>query len=235
MVAETSTMTWEQVEGVANGLGRKFFEADVLNSEGLRLAANSYATFYDGDFSFMLDMRAAAKGPKGLSFRMAAGVLNCLVAQVRREAKAKPAPAGVVQSSALEAQMDGTFTLKVVGDEVTNVTLRLKTMDADQLARYKKPAGSQVLEYLYGPDNETCYRGFAFVTGREVKIWSKFRDNARLDIAAEMLMSADTETLKAAGYEWALVSGRCYICGHKLTVEASICAGIGPVCAAKIG
>jgi hypothetical protein len=28
-------------------------------------------------------------------------------------------------------------------------------------------------------------------------------------------------------------SGNCYVCSRKLTVPASICAGIGPICAEK--
>lgn len=236
----TNVMTWEQVEGVAEGLGRKFTATDVLNSEGLRLAANAYATTYAGTFQFMVDMRKAAVSPKGLSFPMAAGVLNCLVAQVRRDRVNTVAkgvatdPATATQATVQqEPQRPGIFTIILDAETNDRVTLRLKNMKPEQLEHYNRPTGSQVLEYLDGPDNESCYRGFAFVTGRDAKIWKKFQNADRLAIATQLLMEAPTEQLFAYGLEYALVSNNCWVCGHRLTVPASVCKGIGPVCDGK--
>lgn len=217
--------------------GRKFELAEVTPE--LQAVAAVYAAYYAGTFDYMVQMRKAATQFGKLTVPQAKGVLNCMRAELAFRAKnaakvvapAAPETAVAVQQ---EPQMQGTFTLILDAETDDRITLRLKNMDPEQLAKYNRPAGSQVLEYLAGPDNETQYRGYAFVTGRDARVWKKFQDNPRLEIATQLLMDADTETLKAAGYEWALVSGRCWMCGHKLTVPASICAGVGPVCADKL-
>lgn len=77
----------------AEALGRKF-TADDLTAD-LRAYAMTYALGYDGDFSFMVDMRDAARRGR-LSDGMAKGVLNCARADLSRKATTTEAPAADV-------------------------------------------------------------------------------------------------------------------------------------------
>ena len=65
-------------------LGRKF-EREDLTPE-LRQAARQYAATYEGDFSYMVEMRAAiiGGGAAFLSDGQSKGVLNCLIADAKR-------------------------------------------------------------------------------------------------------------------------------------------------------
>src|SRR5215469_9222659 len=67
--------TTAQIEGWLASLDRKVEVTDV--TEELRQAATAWAVAYTGSFDFMLDMRADARGPRGLSVGKAKGVLNC--------------------------------------------------------------------------------------------------------------------------------------------------------------
>ena len=86
--------TTAQIEGWLASLDRKVEVTDV--TEELRQAATAWAAAYTGSFDFMLDMRADARGPRGLSVGKAKGVLNCWRADVNRRPKAAaPAKAEV--------------------------------------------------------------------------------------------------------------------------------------------
>src|SRR5215472_5798623 len=86
--------TTAQIEGWLASLDRKVEVTDV--TEELRQAATAWAVAYTGSFDFMLDMRADARGPRGLSVGKAKGVLNCWRADVNRRPKAAaPAKAEV--------------------------------------------------------------------------------------------------------------------------------------------
>jgi hypothetical protein len=90
--------------------------------------------------------------------------------------------------------------------------------------------GTQLLSFLNGPDNTSDYTGFAFLSGRKVSIWRKFQTADALRHAADLLV-ADPMTSAA---EYVKRSNRCFVCNRPLTVEKSIDAGIGPICAEKI-
>jgi hypothetical protein len=243
MVAFNKAEALESVLAVASKLNRKFEASDVTPL--LQTLAVKYADAYEGDFEFMVQMRGSLIKWGNLTTGQAKGVLNCMAAEARKLAKSAEQPTQIVQGVELKAQRPGTYTLILDEETGERITLRLTNMKDEQLQKYNKKAGTQVIEYMNGPDNESSYRGYGFVTGRKVGVWKKFRTAVeqgvtgaqelldRLEIASQLLMDANEATLHNAGYAWALVSGKCYRCGHKLTVPASICAGLGPVCNGK--
>ena len=96
------------------------------------------------------------------------------------------------------------------------------------------PDGSQVVEFLSGPDNESNYTGFAFVVKGKARVWKRYKTNTSAPVTAlAYMLSANDEQVKEAGWTYALESSRCYRCNRTLTVPASIHRGLGPVCAGK--
>lgn len=101
-------------------------------------------------------------------------------------------------------------------------TFRIKTVLKGDLK------GMRVLQLLTGQNNETDYRGFAFVqpTGR-VSLWKKFAgtDFAKLAMIVERAdWYAEHRGLE---YQFAV---RCRRCNRLLTDPESIDAGIGSYC-----
>lgn len=121
----------------------------------------------------------------------------------------------------------GTYTVVygTLKDGTQHRTLRIKKIHPQ--------SDRVVVEYLYGPQNTSDFRRFADVVEGGIYVHNGFKQDSDLVDALQFLLNADNETLKAAGYKYALDSGNCAMCGRKLTVPASIHAGIGPVCASK--
>jgi len=121
----------------------------------------------------------------------------------------------------------------IVFDETTDdrITFRVKPHWDDA----GKARGEMVVGYLRGPENTKDYTNFAFLTPhgqhRMWSIWKRFRDGdtSRLERGLEVLHQ-DPAT---AGEAYAIRSSNCAMCGHTLTVPASVNRGLGPVCAQK--
>lgn len=97
--------------------------------------------------------------------------------------------------------------------------------------------GKRIVALLYGPDNESDYRGFAFVKeDGSISVWSKYRSTSvdvarsQYEVFAHMLMRPDAFEELGAVYHF---EGRCRVCNRKLTTPESIQSGIGPVCAGR--
>ena len=124
----------------------------------------------------------------------------------------------------------GTYTVVLNEEETDYVTIRI--------AVEKWADGKIVASYLAGADNESAYRGFAFVNDKGLSIWKRFNDDQRLAIAANVLIgNADQahEKFLDIAEAYAMKSGRCMRCARKLTVPASLHRGLGPECATKEG
>lgn len=202
----TAASRIEYVHEIHSQLGRKFTPEDVTPT--LAQAAYDFLTEYKGSFDFLLDLRSRPH----LSNAQIKGVLNCIIAQpVQKEATPHEAEASSI--------MDGTYTVVFPNDDY--VTLRLKTPNTGNLA------GKQIASYLYGPDNNNDFVGFAFTN--PIKVWSKYTSSVREILALTTLLHADDPTLHGLAY--ALRSGNCYKCGRTLTVPASLHRGMGPICA----
>lgn len=97
-----------------------------------------------------------------------------------------------------------------------------------------KFAGMAILSYLYGPDNESDYLGFAFIkSDGKLAVWKRYGADSALADAARVLLNPDAA--EAAGMAYAMKSGRCRNCGRTLTVPTSLHRGYGPDCFAKLG
>lgn len=188
---------------------------------------------------------------KALTRKEASSTIDSLLAQKPEGAHEACEHAQEPDVTTVPLVRDGTYTVVFTHDEVRHYsdgdsiaadveerrTLRLR--DATSWAK-DLPAGSQVAEFLSGPDNETDFTGFAFVVNGKPRVWRRFRESgstltralpneSRIVQALEHLLGMDDPS--EAGYRYALESSRCYRCNHKLTVPASIHRGLGPVCA----
>ena len=127
----------------------------------------------------------------------------------------------------------GTFTI-VRESDGKRVTIRIRDTT---FARHVggRAAGQEsrtIAEFLSGPDNEADYTGFAFVdvAAGTYAIWAKQkRGEAWFSWALDVLKGDPV----AAGEAYAMASGKCWKCGRRLTVPASLHRGMGPECAKR--
>ena len=132
-------------------------------------------------------------------------------------------------SSATEAIPDGTYTVEFA--DGTYRTLRIKTQDADATWM----PGKRVASYLNGPDNWSNYQGFAFVNDNNTfNVWQRHQ-SATAVISALAVLTSGREAMVNGLKAYGMASGKCGVCGKKLTTPASIKLGIGPICAGQLG
>lgn len=120
---------------------------------------------------------------------------------------------------------DGTYTL--VYKDGTHFTFKINTPKRGSLS------GRQIVSYLSGSDNESDFTGFGFINPNgTIALWSRFRGTKTAERADHLnILFTMPARLEQAGLDYALISGRCRRCGHRLTVPASINRGWGPECA----
>lgn len=98
----------------------------------------------------------------------------------------------------------------------------------------------RIVSILDGPDNNTDYTDFGFVTDTGIRVWKHYRGETEpsfYEKCAVMLWSlaergADSPYAKR-GMQM-LLDKRCVRCNRRLTTPASIELGIGPECAGRI-
>lgn len=201
------------------------FTADDVTPQ-LRKFAASFLQDYDGDFSFLRDMRSKFLGGS-LSDRQWAGVLNCIRAQLQREAKPAPKPvegAKPVPSGYYAVEVADT----IAGEGTATVFLRVDVQDEDA----SFAPGSTVVS-SFDPDRNSRPAGFGFLKdGGFLVLWRKWEGSqmASLWRAAVAKLVQDP---KECAIAYARRTGRCGVCGRELTNPDSIALGIGPVCASK--
>lgn len=123
---------------------------------------------------------------------------------------------------------EGTYTVVFDGDESDRITLRLSVPKwATDVT------GKLAVSYLYGPDNTNDYKGIGFFGSGSFSVWRSARPavsrefEARINEALQIISGSDQGKMRES---YALRSGRCARCGRKLTVPASLHAGVGPEC-----
>ena len=135
----------------------------------------------------------------GLSPRQAAAVLNFLKAEVVREQQTTVETSR--QATPVSLPATGIYTLSNSADDY--VTIRIRPED-------DKPGIAAMAEYLAGPVNTTDYVAFAFIaTDGSPRVWSRFKQDARITRALRALLAADGEQRHAYGFAYAQASGRC--------------------------
>lgn len=136
------------------------------------------------------------------------------------------------------ARHDGKITL-VSPRTGEHRTFRIRTVRRGPLA------GSRVVEILSGPDNESSYSGFAFISdGRAsnaypsgtVTVWKRYRGD---EGGKPSLHEQYADLLNRMAY-WGgrgveyLISLQCRRCGRDLTHPESIADGLGPICRERL-
>jgi hypothetical protein len=116
---------------------------------------------------------------------------------------------------------DGTYT--VAFEDGKHVTLKFKTSK-----------GKQWVGYLNGPDNWTNYQSFGWVEDGKLVMFAKYRGqlNRQQGAVSRLLKGNDAQLAGLKSY--GMASGKCGICGRKLTTPESIERGIGPECITKL-
>jgi hypothetical protein len=219
----------------ANFATRKVTADDIANTasrETVVAVATDLVNAYEGDFPYMLNMKSYLHF--GLTDAQVAGVLNCAIADYRYNQKrtaVKQAEAIVTQPQrtydhSTQVVADGWYT--IVGPKGGHRTLRLQTVQDD-----KSDGVKQWLAYLSGSDNEGDYTSIGFIHGNEVSLFRKNEGKYSDIVAAARFLVRNAANIGEYGKQYALRSGKCYVCNRKLTTPESIAAGIGPVCAAK--
>jgi hypothetical protein len=251
------------IAALADRNGRKFVDADLENSRELIQAANWYVR--EGyvpskpPFSFMENMVTAYKEQGRLHLAQLRGVLNCLVAVVRKEERTKTTTKNIesgvrgynsgsrdltpeeieynakVVKSVVQPQVKrGRYTI-ILGDKPdgSHDTITIRLENAKQNPRFPRPQGSQIASFLANADYDgvSGYCGFATVVGEAIDVWPKTNPNGRPMQALSILLHGGLEASRKAGEKYALESKNCYVCGKPLVVEDSILSGIGPICA----
>ena len=229
---DTAIMTHvaEQVDFVAavarNLQTHKFTEADVDGD--LYEAASIYAYHYEGDFQFMRDMhdrRCAGK----LTTGMAKGVLNCMLADARRARAATASDTGtsggdVLASFAGKTLPDGIYAVPVNG--------RQYTVKIEHPNWGSFDPGDQVVSM---PGQYRKWDGFATLKARGgLAPWKSRLAAANGNLEALQVMYAADDPL-VYGFAYSLLSGNCFVCNAPLDDPVSVKAGIGPVCAKRLG
>lgn len=221
----------------------KFTVSDVVGYPVLMRETYAYAARYTGTLDFMRDM----KGKDWLSPPQMRGVMNCMRAEVLYRQKQKPTQAALIQGVPTTIDMrpvaqgegeripDGRFTVVFSESKGDHITLRIKTKDERSFTSSSLPDGTQIAEYLFGPDNGVNYKGFAFIfPDGSYRVWKSHKDSTRLIQALDILLLGGREKALQAGERYALESGSCFVCGRPLTVPASIGRGMGPRCFEKV-
>lgn len=134
------------------------------------------------------------------------------------------------QSSVDIVRYNGTLT---VTNPATGQhrTFRIKTVMKGQLK------GLRVLQLLIGPDNQSDYKGFAFVqpSGR-VTVWTSCKGREENGVKTQsvfeqlaMIVERSAWYAQHRGLEYQY-SVLCRRCNRELTDPESIASGIGPIC-----
>lgn len=192
--------------------------ARAMSTPDVWTGLQSYIVNYDGGFSFLRDMRAAATRYGFARFGVARtrGVLNCLRADLAREAAAPVVETG----PAPVAVPDGTYT--AVRADGTHLTIRVKR----HWVKAEADAGVSVLSM----DGVKV----GFTRGTTLAPWARatreFPATVARAVEAWAVVIGDP---LAAGEAYALHSGSCFRCNRELTVPASIHRGLGPECVKK--
>ena len=202
------------IEGLMGG--RKFHDDDVREHPELEDYALAYIREYTDDFEFMVSMQHDYGKYGELSLPKVRGVLNCLLAQMRYEARNQKPPQPLFD----ELGNDLPLVVEQVIQPATIKTGRYCTINPDTDKRHF---------YRVDVPEDGKWVGYTFVT--EIHIGGS--DNGERSIRDReepttivATLTADDDALARYGRE----TGTCGVCGRTLTAPESVALGIGPIC-----
>lgn len=258
----TPAITYAQEYGRA--IEQKWEDQDLLGEqfEVLCGAATSWLVDYTGTFEFVLDVRKKWFADHSVSIPALRGILNCIRADVSRAAKAAivAEEAGgafregfprivkalhaarqhaldkaAAKPGAKRASASVTATASIllpVGERIVKLSI------AGETSRYT--GDIHVAEYIASKD-----RTFNYSTGEYEPKGDYYgrldRQSGEVSLALEkhpdiLAILRDLEAHPSEKIrEYSRLLGKCAICGATLSNERSIAAGIGPICAGKVG
>lgn len=201
----------------------RLMTSDDLTAERLALIHEMLRTYDGGDAT----LRSYAGRVQAGGALTNVEVLRYIV-NIERTPVAAPRPAASTPTI-----KDGTYT--VVNPRTGGYrTIRI-TSDTDWMTNRPAP-GTRIAQYLYGPDNSTSFRGFAFVSqDGTAKVWRSSQASVEIVAALNWLLVHGAGKEGELGKAYATISGRCCFCGRKLTTPGSTHYGYGPDCAEKQG
>lgn len=208
----TPQSIWE----LAEKLGRKFEVGDV--DEDLYQYAVKWlkAKPTPISFEYLKDLRAQLDDGKQLSYPQAKGVLNCVVADARRDTRGPAPRPGVVPTATSGAPGPQE------GPQRAALSPGIYSLTEDgQTAIFKVQAAVHGSKHLYA-------KRLIATEGGETKGKFEFEKGAISRLTPEDRMSLEDAKKFGAIY------GVCIVCGALLTDDNSIANGIGPVCASKL-
>lgn len=202
--------------------GTKYTDADV--TPDLFDTAHEYALAYEGDFAYMVDMKAKATNG-GLSFSQARGVLNCMLAEARRGAQtdttATVSVEGIVAMFAAARQHLQYPKIRLL----TSTGEHIVTSIAGDRARF--PGSVNILSDKDPYTGERSFYGRIHLDGR---LDLRTGGTAVRDVIERF--AGDPETVAK---EYGKLTGNCCFCGRSLEDERSTSVGYGPICAGRYG
>lgn len=222
MPTETLSLSTDDMEyalGVCRDNARdpdfRFSLDDVTPQLGV--GATHYAMRYSGTFSFMVDMRIQARR-RSLTLPQAKGVLNCMLAEVRRQRAASVPPVVVDMSAIMTLFRRAGTRLQRPRVTLSGVTLKLGT-------RGQFPG---TIGLTSGQWPNSVWLGRIGVDG------TLTRGRNMTDDVLTLIQELAADPV-AAAQRYASLTGNCCFCNLRLTDERSTQAGYGPVCAEHYG
>lgn len=203
----------ELVEGLGRKLEVNDMDDDLYSYAVEWLAAKSTPI----SFEFLADLRQQMDDGKTLSMAQAKGVLNCVVADARRGARAHAPAPGVVPGPG------GRTAGPPEGPQRAALTPGIYAL----VNRNGAPEIFKVQAAIHGSKHLYAKRLIA-QEGGGAKGRFEFEKGAISKLTPEDRLSLEDAKKYGAIY------GVCIVCGALLTDEDSIEAGIGPVCAGKL-
>ena len=136
-------------------------------------------------------------------------------------------PLVVAVTEAFKVPQAGIYSVTTEGHRST---IRILPVQSDDLTDDR----AMCLSYLFGPNNEKDYRGYAYLKkDGSVQYWNrKIREDE--DLTSAPLSLATSALLNPKDGDVVLESAYCNRCGRRLTVDVSIHEGYGPECIKKI-
>lgn len=231
-------------------------QAETVKSEPIegQDEAIAYAKTYDGDFEFMVSMKAKCLRPAPrLSEKMVAGILRCKArdaspagpANVRQNKFAGPcgncrnevpAEAGRIEKVNgrwTAYHLDGTCPAKAAesdGEGRKSTTPPTATPDVEAGRYAVETEEGHLAFYRVDRPTEGRWAGYTFL-----KVQASDELHPIKGAAAKAILTKIAVDPKGAMLRYGLELGHCGHCGRTLTDETSRAAGIGPVCRENLG